>query len=53
MLAGAKYTAKCVETLYGELVKKLQDQNEELPVKVEAAIAIQHLMDEQTKCNFH
>lgn len=48
--AGGKLSGGRITHIYEELVKRLADAGEELPVKVEAAMAIQHMLESQTKC---
>ncbi|VBB27537.1 unnamed protein product [Acanthocheilonema viteae] len=47
--ASGKLSGDRITHIYEELVKRLADAGEELPVKVEAAIAIQHMLEAQTK----
>ncbi|MCP9263055.1 Importin-7 [Dirofilaria immitis] len=47
--ASGKLSGSRITRIYEELVKRLADAGEELPVKVEAAIAIQHMLEAQTK----
>lgn len=47
MFSDAKLSAKFMKVVFAELVNRLSDQAEELPVKVEAAIAIQFLLEDQ------
>lgn len=48
--ASGKLSGSRITHIYEELVKRLADVGEELPVKVEAAMAIQHMLEAQTKC---
>uniref|UniRef100_A0AAF5RTV4 Importin N-terminal domain-containing protein n=1 Tax=Wuchereria bancrofti TaxID=6293 RepID=A0AAF5RTV4_WUCBA len=47
--ASGKLSGSRVTHIYEELLKRLADVGEELPVKVEAAMAIQHMLETQTK----
>ncbi|VDN58592.1 unnamed protein product [Dracunculus medinensis] len=47
--AFAKISVQVLEKIINSLVLRLSDANEELPVKVEAAVAIQNLMAQQEK----
>ncbi|VDM15136.1 unnamed protein product, partial [Wuchereria bancrofti] len=47
--ASGKLSGGRITHIYDELVKRLADVDEELPVKVEAAMAIQHMLEAQTK----
>ncbi|VDN89257.1 unnamed protein product [Brugia pahangi] len=47
--ASGKLSGSRITHIYEELVKRLADVGEELPVKVEAAMAIQHMLEAQTK----
>ncbi|EJD73694.1 importin-beta domain-containing protein, variant [Loa loa] len=47
--ANGKLSGSRITHIYEELVKRLADGDEELPVKVEAAMAIQHMLEAQTK----
>ncbi|VDK80864.1 unnamed protein product [Onchocerca ochengi] len=47
--ASGKLSGGRITRIYEELVKRLADTGEELPVKVEAAMAIQHMLEAQTK----
>uniref|UniRef100_A0A183DCJ3 Adaptin_N domain-containing protein n=1 Tax=Gongylonema pulchrum TaxID=637853 RepID=A0A183DCJ3_9BILA len=48
--ACGKLSIARIANIYGELVNRLSDPNDELPVKVEAAIAIQHVLEGQARC---
>lgn len=48
--ASGKLSGGRITRIYEELVKRLTDAGEELPVKVEAAMAIQRMLEAQTKC---
>uniref|UniRef100_A0A915Q402 Importin N-terminal domain-containing protein n=1 Tax=Setaria digitata TaxID=48799 RepID=A0A915Q402_9BILA len=47
--ASGKLSGGQITRIYEELVKTLANAMEELPVKVEAAMAIQHMLEAQTK----
>ncbi|VDN05338.1 unnamed protein product [Thelazia callipaeda] len=46
--ACGKLSGALIARIYEELVNRLADANEELPVKVEAAIAVQYMLEAQT-----